>query len=116
MLLQDSEEPVPLDYRDLVKWVPDPDTISAAVGELALELWDFHQSKGTKSQTKSADSLISKVDFGRSIAENEGKKLNDYYLETADFKRALEGDFQVVCWEKGRGENCFFSRDEKQVA
>ena len=115
LLLQDAEEPIPLDYRDLVKWVPDPTTISAAVGELALELWDFHQSKKTTNRKSNLATLISKVDFGRSIAENEGRKLKDYYLETADFKRALDGDFQVICGRKGAGKTAFFLELRNQL-
>jgi hypothetical protein len=108
LLLQDTEEPVPLDYRELVAWTPEPETIGTRIGELVLELWDSHQDHVAKTTKTGASTLISKVDFGVSIAENETRRLNDYYLETADFRRALNGDFQIVSGRKGAGKTAFF--------
>ncbi len=108
LLLQDTEDPIPLDYRELVAWTPEPKNIGTRIAELVLELWDSHQENVAKTSDTGSSTLISKVDFGVSIAENENRRLNDYYLETADFKRAVNGDFQVVSGRKGAGKTAFF--------
>lgn len=108
LLLQDTEEPVPLDYRELVVWTPEPDRIGTRIAELVLELWDSHQERVVKASDGKSSTFISKVDFGVSIAENETRRLDDYYLETADFRRAVNGDFQVISGRKGAGKTAFF--------
>ena len=107
LLFQESEDPVPLDYRDLVKWVPDPDEISRKIGDLLLRLFDT--IGGQDEQTKPGkESLISKVHFGSSIAENEGRDLDTYYLTTESFMEAERGSVQVVAGRKGAGKTAFF--------
>ncbi len=108
LLLQDTEEPVPLDYRELVAWTPDPKAIPARIAELALGLWDFHEAEPVRASATVSEAPIANIDFGVSIAENENRRLDDYYLRTADFSRALNGDYQVVTGRKGAGKTAFF--------
>ena len=107
LLLQETEEPVPLDYRDLVRWVPDPKDISSKVGELVLNLYStFDQEESAKRNE--VKSLLSRVHFGSSIAENEGRKLSNYYLKTEAFHQAERGEVQLVTGRKGAGKTAFF--------
>jgi len=108
LLLQDTEYPVPLDYRELVQWIPDPKDISPRIGELALKLWDYHHSSASSAPAHKRTSLISKVDFGSPIAENEGRQLTEYYLEIAEFRRAQHGEYQAITGRKGSGKTAFF--------
>lgn len=108
LVLQDSESPVPLDYRELVQWVPDPNDISQRMGELGLKLWDQLQTATSARPTGAKVSVLSRVDFGSPIAENEGRQLSQYYLETADFRRAQKGEYQAITGRKGSGKTAFF--------
>lgn len=108
LILQDTEEPVPLDYRELVKWVNEPSRISQRVGELALSLWEAQHAAVSHPHQVAKETLLSKIDFGSPIAENEGRQLSCYYLESADFNRAQRGEYQVVTGRKGSGKTAFF--------
>lgn len=107
LLLQESEEPVPLDYRDLVKWVPNPNDISRSVSELLLSLYGSYSDEPSKARDGN-DSLLASLHIGASIAENEGRQLEDYYLQTEQFKDAIRGEIQVVSGRKGAGKTAFF--------
>ena len=107
LLLQESEEPIPLDYRELVRWVSSPSEISKAVGDLALRLYAALDTV-TPTTKSSPSSLIEKVNLGSSIAENESQALGNYYLETEEFKQALRGEVQAVIGRKGSGKSAFF--------
>ncbi len=105
LLFQDSEEPIPLDYRELVTWAADPKDISPKVAELLLRLYAEQEIvTGAGGPT----SLLSKIQIGASIAENEGRELPQYYLETEAFRDAKRGDVQIVVGRKGAGKTAFF--------
>ena len=107
LLLQESEEPVPLDYRDLVRCVPNPKDISGKVGDLVLNLYGTFE-QAAKAKSNEAATLLSKLHLGSSIAENEGRWLSHYYLKTEAFRQAERGEVQVVSGRKGAGKTAFF--------
>jgi hypothetical protein len=107
LLLQESEEPVPLDYRDLVRWVPNPNDISQKVGDLVLRLYSA-LDQDSQATTAVAETLLSKLHLGSSIAENEGRQLSQYYLQTEAFRQAELGEVQAVIGRKGAGKTAFF--------
>jgi hypothetical protein len=109
LLLQDAvDDPVPLDFRDYVTWAPNPDELSAKVTTLILGLYEYHEHAATSITGRLPTTLISKVEFGSSIAENESRLLSNYYLETAQFARALAGEYQAITGRKGAGKTAFF--------
>lgn len=106
LLLQESEEPVPLDYRDLVTWVPNSDDIGKHISTLLMTL--FEDVEAATTEPVATETLISKLHVGASIAENESRALSSYYLQTEAFNRALRGEIQAVTGRKGSGKTAFF--------
>jgi hypothetical protein len=108
LLLQDGEEPVPLDYRDLVTVFLHPSQIDEAIADFAPQVTEAMQEKGQffdREQT-----LLEKISFGASAAENEFRELAGYYLDTDQFQRALRGEVRLVVGRKGSGKTAIFAQ------
>ena len=105
LLLQESEDPIPLDYRDLVRWVPSPSDISQRIGDVILRLYADQEAA---AESVGPTTILSGLDLGSSIAENEGRELSSYYLHTDAFRQASRGNVQVVAGRKGAGKTAFF--------
>lgn len=108
LLLQDGEEPVPLDYRDLVTVFLHPSQIDEAIADFAPQVTEAMQEKAQffdREQT-----LLEKISFGASAAENEFRELAGYYLDTDQFQRALRGEVRLVVGRKGSGKTAIFAQ------
>jgi len=109
LLLQDGEEPVPLDYRDLVQVFMHPTQIDEAIAEFATRVTEALQG-ARYLKTEKEHSLLESVSFGASAAENEFRELSSYYLETDQFQRALRGEVRLVVGRKGSGKTAIFAQ------
>ncbi len=107
LLLQDGDEPVPLDYRDLVRTVRFPEQIDEYIAEFSTDVTGRFQavSPPVVSEPKT---LLARLNLGASSAENELQELGHYYLETDEFRRTLRGEVQVVAGRKGAGKTALF--------
>jgi len=115
LLLQEGEEPVPLDYRDLVSMITHPAQIDEAVADLAGEV--VTALSGTEaSAPKRGSSILERVHFGASSAENEIGDLAEYYLSTDGFRRALHGETRLIVGRKGSGKSAVFFRVRDKVS
>jgi hypothetical protein len=108
LLLQDGDEPVPLDYRDLVKPFRFPDQINEHVNEFALEISARFQ-RSTPLMIVEPSTLLQRINLGASAAENELRDLDYYYLETDEFRRTFRGEVRVVSGRKGAGKTALFA-------
>lgn len=113
LLLQDGEEPVPLDYRELVTVFMHPTQIDEAIATFATSVTASLQ-EAVKYDIP-AHTLLEKLTFGASAAENEFRELAGYYLETDQFKRALHGDVRLVVGRKGSGKTAIFVQVRDKV-
>jgi hypothetical protein len=114
LLLQDGEEPVPLDYRDLVQVFMHPSQIDEAIGDFATRVTEaLQQARYVK--TEQDQSLLERVSFGASAAENELRELSTYYLDTDQFQRALRGEVRLVVGRKGSGKTAVFAQVRDRV-
>lgn len=52
--------------------------------------------------------LLDTIDCGDAAAENEQDRLKRYFLETEEFKRALNGDANLIVGRKGSGKSAIF--------
>src|SRR5262249_50096046 len=52
--------------------------------------------------------LLANLNLGATAAENEMAELDDYYLETDEYRRAARGEAQVVAGRKGSGKTALF--------
>ncbi len=107
LFLQSGEDPVPLDYRDLVRSFKFPDQIDEYVSEFAPALFESVQSVQPSVVTKPSTFLM-QLTLGASSAENEFQELGSYYIETDEFRRASRSEVQVVLGRKGSGKTALF--------
>lgn len=115
LILQDGQNPIPIDYRDLVKSFKNLSQIDSYMEEFAPQIYKDIQSIKAPI-TKKESTLLADLPFGASNAENEYNDLNRYYLETDEFRRAFRGEVQIVLGRKGTGKSALFFqlRDRKK--
>jgi hypothetical protein len=119
LLLQDGEQPIPLDYRDLVTVFMEPADIDDPISDFATRVTEAIQQPWYQEIDKE-HTLLEKLSFGVSAAENEFRELAGYYLETDQFQRALRGEVRLVVGRKGSGKTAIFAqvrdrtREERQ--
>jgi len=53
--------------------------------------------------------LLSQIDFGQRIAEEEGAALAEYFVETDNWQRLVRGEIDVVYGPKGSGKSALYS-------
>lgn len=107
LLLQSGDEPVPLDYVDLVKRFKSPTQMDEFIAEFAPNVTASIQA--VKSPlTALPESFLQRLNIGASSAENEYRMLGDYYLVTDEFLRVERGEVQIVLGRKGSGKSALF--------
>ena len=114
LLLQDGEEPVPLDYRELVRVFAHPSQIDEAIAEFATDVTAALQ-QAVAATVEQEETPLEKITFGASAAENEFRDLAGYYLETDQFQRALRGEIRLVVGRKGSGKTAIFAQVRDKV-
>lgn len=109
LYIQSGDDPIPIDYRDFVKYCKYPDQFKEAIGDFAelvtAEIQEFSPIRSSGDQ-----SAIEKLDLGASSAENEITTLADYYVEIDAFRRALRKEVRLVTGRKGSGKTAIFFR------
>ena len=114
LLLQDGNEPVPLDYRDLVVAFQSPRDIDDAIAEFATRVTEAFQVEVNTTVPLPAN-LLGRINLGASSAENEARDLASYYLETDAYQRAHRGAVRLVVGRKGSGKSALFHRVRDRV-
>jgi hypothetical protein len=114
LILQDGEEPVPVDYRDLVKVFIHPSQIDDAIADFAPKVTEALQ-EARYVEIEKEHSILEKITFGSSAAENEFTNLSGYYLETDQFQRALRGEVRLVVGRKGSGKTAIFAQVRDRI-
>ena len=114
LLLQQGDEPVPLDCRDLVKAFYHPEQIDEAIADFAGRVTEAFQTVEEPRLPK-ATTFLEHVSLGASSAENELKDLAAYYLETDAYQRALRGDVRIVVGRKGSGKSAIFHQIRDRI-
>jgi hypothetical protein len=113
LLLQSGDDPVPLDYRDLVQHFRHAKQIDEYVAQLALDVTEKLQS--VVPIVPERGGLLFRLDMGSSTAENEFTHLGSYYLQTDEFRRALRGEVRIVTGRKGAGKTAVFAQVRDHV-
>jgi hypothetical protein len=115
LLLQDGDDPVPLDYRDLVQVYKHPADVDKHVAVFAPRIMEGLQNLET-GHAKPDEGFLAKLDLGAPAAENEASKLHNYYLPTDNYSRALSGDVRLAVGRKGSGKTALFLQVADKVA
>jgi hypothetical protein len=107
LLLQSGDDPIPIDYRDLVRQFKFIDQIEEYLAEFAPSINEslFRTQPPVVDQPTS---FLSQLTLGASSAENEFIDLGKYYIETDEFRRTLRGEVQIVLGRKGAGKTAMF--------
>ena len=114
LLLQDGDEPVPLDYRDLVVTFHHTRDIDRAIADFATRVTEALQV-GIERTISLPTNLLERINLGASSAENEARNLAAYYLETDAYQRAMRGEARLVVGRKGSGKSALFHRVRDRV-
>ena len=107
LLLQEGEEPVPLDFRDLVKTFYSLDQINGHIADFSTEVTARLQAQDP-AVVSEPQTFLERLNLGASSAENEFRELGNYYLETDEFRRVFRGEIRVVTGRKGAGKTALF--------
>jgi hypothetical protein len=113
-ILQQDDDPVPMDYRDLVFAFYHPNAIDEAIADFAARTTEVLQ-EGFDVRIQCPESFLSRISFGASSAENESKDLAAYYIETDAYRRASRGEARLVVGRKGSGKSAIFFRIRDKV-
>jgi len=107
-ILQDGEEPVPLDYRDFVCSTFHPNDINEYIANFASHVAESFQQGVEISSASATDTFLQSLDLGATSAENEMRTLESYYLKTDQFLKSLRGEANLVVGRKGSGKSAIF--------
>jgi nucleoside 2-deoxyribosyltransferase len=114
LLLQGGDDPVPLDYRDLVESFRFPSQIDQYVADFASEIGERFQTTASPLGSQPL-TLLEQLSLGASAAENELPDLANYYLETDEYRRAVRGELRIVSGRKGAGKTALFAQLRDKV-
>lgn len=106
-ILKYQDFTAPFDLRDGVTTVQDRDEIKLAVLDLIPRIHE-RQAQMHVPARPLARSHIMNLSLGATAAENERLVLDNYFLETREFKRTLRGEARLVVGRKGVGKTAIF--------
>ena len=110
LILQEGDEPVPIDYRDFVSVYKHPHDVDAFINELAPKVMDRLQYSETQKDPV-LKGFLTNLELGAPAAENEMSNLGNYYFATDEFQRALEGSVRLAVGRKGSGKTALFFQE-----
>ena len=106
-IIQNGDDPVPIDYRDFVSASYHPGDVNEIIAEFASKVAAaFQQIEPSKIHEKR--SFLKRLDLGATSAENEMRDLANYYLETDQYLKSLRGEAHLVVGRKGSGKSAIF--------
>jgi len=107
LLIQYTDSPVPLDYRDAVTHCRLKEQFEDAIAEFAGRVMDAWQAR-LPIKGAGSEPFIERVNFGASTAENELTVLSEYYLEIDAYRRAARKEVRLITGRKGSGKTAIF--------
>lgn len=107
LAIQYEHSPAPIDYRDFIKNSTYRFETEKHVAGYCAETLIWNQRASARDRQPSPG-ILSEIDLGSPAAENETQQLNYYFVETAEFARALRAEGAVVIGRKGSGKSAVF--------
>jgi hypothetical protein len=104
LMLQDGEEPIPIDYRDLATVFLHPSQIDDAIAEFAPKVTEAMQERGQFAFDRE-QTLLEKITFGASAAENEFRELAAYYFGYGSIPASVKGRSSACGGQKRVGKD-----------
>jgi hypothetical protein len=113
LLIAHRDQRLPLDLDELAtRWskFEDIDTILRNFREEVLEeLEEFKEIRST------SENFLDLVYCGNPVAESEAEHLDDYFVETEQFRLTLRGELNIVLGRKGTGKTAIFQQVRDKV-
>ena len=107
MLIQYENSPVPLDYREYVTNSTFRAETVRHIENYCANVLIWNQKDVGRAQNAGAG-ILGEVDLGSPAAEQETQKLRYYFVETAEYSRALRAEGAIVVGRKGSGKTAVF--------
>jgi hypothetical protein len=107
LILQEGDEPVPIDYRDFVSVYKHPYDVDIYINDLAPKVVEGLQSITGERESR-PEGFLPNLDIGATAAENEMSNLGSYYVTTNEFNQALAGSVRLAVGRKGSGKTALF--------
>lgn len=107
LAIQFGNGPAPMDYRNSI-------TNSTFRGETVRHVEEYCGATLIRNQSVSKRSsrdslgLLGQLDLGSPVAEYETQQLDFYFVETAEYYRALRAEGAVVSGRKGSGKSALY--------
>lgn len=106
-IIQEGDDPVPLDYRDFVSVSYHPDEINDIIAKFAAKVAKSFQ-ENIEQKADIPETFLQSLELGANSAENEMRTLRNYYLKTDQFLKAIRGEAHLVVGRKGSGKSAIF--------
>lgn len=113
LLLAQSSMRLPLDLDEMAtRWT--------SVGDIDAIMRDFREAVAECQEAfvdlrPMVNRYLDKIHCGDPTAENEAVQLENYFLETEEFRRTLAGDLNIVMGRKGSGKSAIFLQARNRV-
>ncbi|WP_126494463.1 P-loop ATPase, Sll1717 family [Sphingosinicella microcystinivorans] len=114
LLLNMSSKSLPLDVRDYAKSGREPENVQKLVQSFALTSLARLQ-RAAPQPTALKGPSIQRISLGGTAAENEFRRLSEYFVETPAFRAAIEGEGRIVIGRKGSGKTAIFTEMATQL-
>lgn len=115
LTIQYGNRPAPLDYRDFITNSTYRPETERHVEKFAADVLIWNQ-KASARDRQAKLGLLGEIDLGSPTAENETQNLAYYFVETAEYSRALRAEGAVVIGRKGSGKSAVYIRVAETVS
>jgi hypothetical protein len=116
LLIQFNDVPAPVDYREFISTARGRLETTQEVEEYCQQTLILNQRSKPPARKRSP-SLLEQVDIGKSAAEHEATRLDQYFVHTAQFTAASRAKSGIVVGRKGSGKTAiFYATLEKKQA
>lgn len=115
LMLAEAEYVPPLDYRDMMFVYQ---TAAQMVGRLRswLASVPLDRASSRRIDRVKLSLELPVTTFGQYVAENEDRQLEEYFIETSEFTRLLDGEASVYVGRKGTGKTATMLRASAEIA
>jgi hypothetical protein len=107
LALQYGNAPAPLDYRDFITNSTFRKETFNHVEAYCADTLIRNQEVSSRS-ARNELGLLGQIDLGSPVAEYETQQLNEYFIRTAEYARALRAEAAVVTGRKGSGKSAVY--------
>jgi hypothetical protein len=115
LAIQYDNRPAPVDYRDFITNSTYGHETNRHVSGFAAKVLVWNQRASARDRRLTLNPLNA-IDLGSPMAENETQRLNEYFIKTAAFLRALRAEGAVVIGRKGSGKSAICLQIVAQLA